>query len=143
MEYFTPRYLLLQGFLIVLIAASNASAQCDFSYSCKDVTVTGNFLAADCLNSDGAYDRSSLNMNDMIGNSNGRLVFPGTSFRNSCLSVEINDGHTLTASCKGTDGQYHPTSLDLNSCVYNADGMLDFCGYGVGKSTAYVKSSTV
>nr|2JZJ_A Chain A, Cyanovirin-N homolog [Ceratopteris richardii] len=101
--------------------------QCNFANSCTGVELYGYILRGDCINEDGHPHATSINLNYYIGNDNGRLEYPGESFGSSCVKTALNDGHTLTASCKGADGQYHDSSMDLNYVVGNSYGYMEPC----------------
>lgn len=63
---------------------------------------------------------------------------PPGSWVSTCRSATIND-NVLTAQCRGLDGQYHPTTLDLKLCnpgdVGNNNGRLT-CHPGRGLCAA-------
>ncbi|KAH7283029.1 hypothetical protein KP509_35G057700 [Ceratopteris richardii] len=116
--------------------------QCNFASSCKRMRLKGSVLRAVCKDAKGRYDWTSIDLNDSIGNDNGKLACHYYSFKDSCEDLALEDGHTLTASCEGEDGIYHETSVDLNSCLDNEDGELMPCYDGFPKSANDLKSST-
>ncbi|KAH7283033.1 hypothetical protein KP509_35G058100 [Ceratopteris richardii] len=134
---------LLRGsLLLVLVSLSTANANCNFASSCKRMRLKGSVLRAVYKDAKGRYDWTSIDLNDSIGNDNGKLACHYYSFKDSCEDLALEDGHTLTASCEGEDGIYHETSVDLNSCLDNEDGELMPCNDGLPKSANDLKSST-
>jgi hypothetical protein len=50
------------------------------------------------------------------------------SFSETSYDVELLYSHVLRAKCKGLDGQYHTSELDLNTCIGNSNGELRWGG---------------
>ncbi|KAL4077900.1 hypothetical protein J3A83DRAFT_4069677, partial [Scleroderma citrinum] len=55
-------------------------------------------------------------------------------FSESCTNYGL-DGTVLDASCRRGDGSIGPTSIDLNNCVTNNNGVLG-CGDSGGYSAS-------
>lgn len=53
---------------------------------------------------------------------------PADNWEASC-SVMTGEGHVLTATCYAGDGSQDVTSLDINTCLQNANGILRYPGY--------------
>ena len=101
--------------------------------SCQDGLVRGNRLEAQCRNTNGSWNWTSVSMNGCrsFGNNNGRLFcessggwhpggggwhghLPGGSWQASCTNGYMR-GTVLTASCSYGRG-YNTTSIDTRSC---------------------------
>ncbi|KAH6557002.1 hypothetical protein KP509_1Z070400 [Ceratopteris richardii] len=100
---------------------------CNYAASCGDETLSGTTLSASCADISGNPVTSSLDLNDKISNNDGQLVCPGADFAASCSNIGLSGGHTLVANCKDVNGAVIQTSLDLNNCISNNDGYLQFC----------------
>ena len=114
-----------------MVAASSASAQSTFPYSCSNIgfAYSGNYptLQAVCLQANGAPHATSLTLQG-ISNQNGQLTqgSGGSTFQQSCGSIMIvNNGPIviLSAYCRTSSGSSTATSLSLNN-IGNNNGNL-------------------
>ena len=118
--------------LAALCAASAASANSTFPYSCSNTkfqySLAGQpVIQSTCLGTDGAHHETGLVLQG-ITNQNGKLT-QGTglsAFQRSCGSIAVmTEGPivTLIAYCRTNSGSYNSTSLSLNNIV-NDNGKL-------------------
>lgn len=116
----------------------------DWDQSCREADVRGNVLTAVCRTTGGDWRRSSIRYAECPGNrvrnENGWLVcgqwsgwrdddwrrIPG-SWDDSCREASVRGG-MLTATCRGTGGNWQRSSISYRDCpgdrVRNADGRL-------------------
>ena len=116
-----------------------------FRQSCRDISSdSSGTLTATCQTAKGKWQRSSLSVRQcsgyVAGNRDGELFCESSgteavgqwtgTFRQSCRDRSIDSAGTLTATCKGTDGNWHRSSLSVRQCASydagNVDGKL-FC----------------
>lgn len=143
--------------LLGLAAAAPAQAQVtipgSWGMSCRDGSVQGDMLRAECRTVDGRWRYSQLDLDNCRGgavaNSDGYLVcesgyvanygrghsgpyFPGGSWSETCNNARI-EGDDLVAVCRDRRGNGVLTRLDLDHCpsgpVVNNNGVLA-CGGG-------------
>ena len=106
--------------------------QCNggFSDSCTDIHLVSGMstLEASCADEDYSYQSSRLSLNERIGNINGMLVCASDQgqFSLTCTDVSLLGTSQLSAQCLDTSSIYQSTSLDLNSCVQNSNGNLNW-----------------
>lgn len=101
-----------------------------WSQSCRNARIVRDDLIAECRERDGGWNRTSLDLDDCrnrpVSNDNGRLRcgqsnqggnyrMPGGSWAQSCRNAQIR-GDDLYAQCRGRDGQWHNTRIDLDRC---------------------------
>jgi hypothetical protein len=99
-----------------------------WSQSCRDARIVRDDLYAECRQRDGDWIRTSIDLDDCRGrgivNDNGRLrcgdggpryTMPRGSWVQSCRNADIR-GDDLYAQCRGRDGRWHNTRLDLDRC---------------------------
>ena len=107
-----------------------------FQYNCKDISIAGATLAANCLR---VWDGRLISTSIMLGglaNDDGQLRFasgnrmsPGT-FQNSCQDISVN-GNRLTAHCRRNDGSYQQTTLVITPDIHvNFLGELEWNCFG-------------
>jgi hypothetical protein len=103
--------------------------QCNFAASCAAEGLSGTILSASCATDSGDSNPTTINLNDNIANSNGQLLCNqgGGDYSASCSNEGLSGGHTLTANCKNTAGDLIQTSVDLDNCISNNNGVLSWC----------------
>lgn len=119
----------------------------NWRFTCRDITVRGSALYAECRRNNGSWEHASVDLNDCRGglvNDNGNLecaqrrvaALPNGSFRDSCRNERIEQGYLLVARCADWRGQYRKTALDLRTCargdIQNRGGVLVCRGRGGG-----------
>ncbi|KAH7422516.1 hypothetical protein KP509_12G011300 [Ceratopteris richardii] len=112
---------------LVLTTSAFLVHACNYAASCADETLSGTTLTASCANIGGNPVLSSVNLDAKVSNNDGQLICPGADFSASCSNIGLSGGHTLVANCKNVNGALVQTSLDLNNCISNNDGTLQFC----------------
>ena len=120
----------------------------NFIHTCKDVDLIFDkkgapLLQATCGNGkgDGSFSSSGLRLDDHIQNDNGRMVCrrcggfarigdSPCNFSHTCRVIQLQPGGTiLTATCDNIHQFHNASSIDLNNCIVNARGVLDWkCG---------------
>lgn len=143
--------------LLALAATVPAQAQVtvpgSWGMSCRDGSVQGDMLRAECRTVDGRWRTSQLDLDacrgGTVANADGYLVcesgyvasygrgysgpyFPGGSWSETCNNARI-EGDDLVAVCRDRRGNGVLTRLDLDHCpsgpVVNNNGVLA-CGGG-------------
>lgn len=124
----------------LIVSMGTAEAGGDFSRSCKFISLNAHhhsttaILTAYCRRRDGSYKKSSINLNNYITNTFGRLRWQrGGNFAKSCSNIGFDfpfSMHRLTASCEGGGSPNHTysSSVDLNAYIANIDGNLTYVG---------------
>lgn len=129
---------------------SNAQSIPGGSYkdTCRQISVIGGNLIAQCQRSDGNWQSSKLLYSDCQGdiwNDNGTLKCkhssinpsgraPAGSYRGSCKDIRV-DGNQLKAKCEKRNGAWNNTSLNYKKCsgdIWNENGELGCKGSGSG-----------
>lgn len=81
-----------------------------------------------CLKWNGTRVEASFDVNEYIGNIDGRLVWDSTKYRNfkdSCTDLEIIDGFILRAKCRTRDGKdWIVSTFDLSTRLRIHDGRI-------------------
>jgi hypothetical protein len=102
-----------------------------FAVSCSGIQVSAQgFLTCICGDGQGGFDRSSLDLNSFISNSNGNLV-DGADFAASCNNIRWyelgTDNQGVAAECVKEDGSVGSTTLyNVERRVSNNNGILAF-----------------
>lgn len=103
-----------------------------WNQSCRSAMIRGDDLVAECRERDGGWNRTRLDLDDCRGrpvsNQNGHLRcgeggqaggggynMPRGSWTQSCRNAQIR-GDDLYAECRGRDGRWHNTRIDLDRC---------------------------
>ncbi|KAJ7451966.1 Cyanovirin-N [Mycena latifolia] len=68
--------------------------------------------------------RTTLNLDHVLGNNEGRFDTNGSNFSGSASMYGLN-GTTLVARLRSADGNHHDAHIDLNSFISNRDGRLE------------------
>lgn len=95
-----------------------------FSESSENYRLEGHHLHADCRDEDDNMCNSSLDLNRVLGNDEGRFDSNGENFSESAEFYGL-DGTTLVARLRDSDGEYHDARIDLNSLIMNNNGRLE------------------
>lgn len=99
-----------------------------WTQSCRNARIVRDDLVAECRERDGDWNRTSLDLDDCrtgtVSNDNGRLrcgevtqryTMPRGSWVQTCRYAQIR-GDDLYAQCRGRDGRWHNTRIDLDRC---------------------------
>jgi hypothetical protein len=81
----------------------------------------------------GQIDGASVTLDFTGAGSSSGPPSGGGGFASSCTGIKLA-GSTLSASCRDRSGRARSTSLDLNGCVTNDDGVERFQGAGYSAS---------
>ena len=97
----------------------------NFSQTCNSLRYSNGALFASCRKRNGSYSLTVINLNAIISNRNGSLVWDAINgkYLNTCRNNRFG-GTTLGASCAKPNGTYLLTSIDLNERIANIDGRL-------------------
>ena len=94
-----------------------------FSRSSSNIYLSGNTLCAVCKDSQGNDHNSSINLNNLIGNIEGKLTWGESNFAASSSNISLS-GSTLSAQCKDSNGNVHNSSINLDNYISNIEGTL-------------------
>lgn len=94
----------------------------NFAASCNSFSFSGSTISASCRNKGGSYVRTSYNIDDCIGNTNGVFTCGG-AYSRSAQSQRLS-GTVLNANLQTSNGRWVQTSVNLNSFLSNTDGKL-------------------
>ncbi len=96
-----------------------------FRESCRNIRLHyRNILLADCRTIDGTYRFSSLDLDTLLGNIDGKFVWGKQGFSQSAREVTL-EGTVLTADLMNTAGAWVSASADLSAFIRNNDGVLE------------------
>ena len=94
----------------------------DFHRSARNVQLSGSVLTATLQDANGAWkDNAQVDLNNYVANLEGKLVWRGSGFAESCNSCTVSDA-ILSCSCRTSAGQYLNTSLRLSCRLTNNNG---------------------
>ena len=83
-------------------------------------------LTADCQTGTGSEIRSSVNLDDYLGNEKGAFKWGGTGFSFTAKNISL-DGTVLTADlATGTGTEYKTVELNINKHIKNDKGYLKY-----------------
>ncbi|CUS11432.1 unnamed protein product [Tuber aestivum] len=94
------------------------------------ISLSGNqVLSALCRTCDGEWIRSTIDLNTVLGNSDGRFEWGGVRFSHTAKDVTLKDNRTLSAYLKRRDGSWSekPVEVNLTEHITNHDGALRNC----------------
>ncbi|KAF7369384.1 Cyanovirin-N [Mycena venus] len=76
-----------------------------------------------CLAAVGSL-RSTISLNNCVGNNNGDLTAGFSGFTSSCTNIRLINGVDLTAQCTSASGIVVGSQLNLDKFVDNNNGQL-------------------
>jgi hypothetical protein len=82
-------------------------------------------MQANCRTLDGRYQRSSLDLNSIIGNIDGQFQWGSQAFSRSATGASIQ-GAVLTANLRKKNGTYVRASINLDARITNNNGNLQY-----------------
>ncbi|KAG0133641.1 hypothetical protein HOY82DRAFT_257638 [Tuber indicum] len=94
------------------------------------ISLSGNqVLSALCRTCDGEWVRSTIDLNTVLGNCDGRFEWGETRFSRTAKDVKLKDNRTLSAYLKRKDGSWSekPVEVNLTEHITNHDGALRNC----------------
>ncbi|KAG8843652.1 hypothetical protein FRB96_003876 [Tulasnella sp. 330] len=97
------------------------------SETTKNIQLDGSTLRADCQTDNGRYQPSSLNLDEILGNSNGSFDIHGQEWSKSARNCRM-DGSVLTADLRFENWyQWNDAqTIDLNPLIGTEGGVLKF-----------------
>ncbi|RYP27931.1 hypothetical protein DL767_007458 [Monosporascus sp. MG133] len=106
-----------------------------FHSSAQDITVDGHILKAQLRNEDGDNVGAEINLDDYIGNNDGRFEWGGNGFsqtaENIHFSIEGGDNvPILRARLQNLEGEYVDADLNLAERFSNENGRFIFSKWG-------------
>ncbi|KAI0467785.1 hypothetical protein F4859DRAFT_506508 [Xylaria cf. heliscus] len=96
-----------------------------FQSTSRGIYIRGGILQAECRDWDGNWRSSSFDLDKVIGNSDGKFSLSDRNFSHSADNLQLS-GSKLSASLRRRDGQRVTAIFDLNLCVANKNGSLEF-----------------
>ena len=93
--------------------------------TCANCTLNDSNLSCQCIYDNVLASKSSLYLNETIGNKNGELTYGSSNFNKSCLSCMYSNNN-MTCSCLNKQNLYSDTIIDLNKYIYNSNGVLQY-----------------
>ena len=104
---------------------SHSAKAGSFSLTCKEVYLSdGIILGAKCADNRGGYKDTFINLNTVIGNSNGNLIWENTNFSKSCRKIQLVCKNLLFAQCADVNGIFFYTTIDIDQRLKNRRGKL-------------------
>ena len=114
------------------LVVDKALATGQFSQTCGNITINGSTLSAECEKMNGAYQQTSINLDNYIGNLNGVLSWGDHNFSITCTDLGLGQllssrEFILSAQCEKVDGiTYSQTDISLDEHIANIDGTLEY-----------------
>ncbi|KAJ7692658.1 Cyanovirin-N [Mycena metata] len=84
----------------------------------------GTILKAICQDNDGNEKEASLDLNTVLGNSNGVFDTQGTNFSDNAMNYGMNS-FVLVSRLSDDNGNWCDAGINLNAVVKNNDGKLE------------------
>jgi len=123
----------------------NLNRRNNYAQTCYGYQLSGTTLSATCRTINGNWISSSINLQSIVGNTNGQLTMRRramtneqmemerremhkragytSGYANSCSSISLS-GTVLSATCNDMNGYPHQTTIDLNNRISNINGQL-------------------
>lgn len=95
-----------------------------FQASSQDISLDGAVLKAFCKNKFGGLVPSELDLNAVLGSTDGDLVWGLTGFQGSARNISLS-GTILHAEVQKHDGSWTDDTFDLAAVVSNVNGKLE------------------
>lgn len=124
---------LLAFFVSFNLVVDKAMATGQFSLTCKDITLDGSTLSANCKTRNGGQNNTSISLDEYIGNLDGTLSWGDHNFSQTCSDLGlaqslISRQFVLAGNCERAVGRniYSHSEIGLNDHIANIDGTLEF-----------------
>lgn len=104
---------------------ANRQVTMAFQSTSRGIYISGSILQAECRDWNKDWRSASLDLDKFIGNSDGQFSLSDKDFSRSADNLQLC-GSKLSASLRRRDGQQVKATLDLNLCVANMNGSLEF-----------------
>lgn len=96
-----------------------------FQSTSRGIYISGSILRAECRDWDKNWRSASLDLDEFIGNSDGKFSLSDKNFSHSANNLQLC-GSKLSASLLRRNGLRLKATFDLNLCVANMNGSLEF-----------------
>ena len=121
-------FLLSSLFIGLAFSSSSALAEGNFAASCNNIKLDAPSLSAYCRSINHDSNRTSINLNGYIINSNGHLIWQRNgNFSKSAKSCYLWKT-TLNCQLRSAGGQWLHSELNLNNRISNSNGNLIYDG---------------
>ena len=113
-------------------ASASSTRAGNFRASSQQVSISNNcMLTAWCEDSNGKWRQTNLNLNDILGNSDGRFLWvsPGSAgnFQENARNIGLTeDGAILQAELRNNRGEWKQSRISLDDRITNAEGHLRY-----------------
>ncbi|EAW08478.1 CVNH domain-containing protein [Aspergillus clavatus NRRL 1] len=103
-----------------------------FHLSAEDIRIEDNhILVARLRNGNGDLQDASIDLNQFLGNDNGRFQWDGVNFSESAENVHFaieggGEVPVLRARLADGEGNWHDADVNLSERVENIDGRFEF-----------------
>ncbi|KJA23114.1 hypothetical protein HYPSUDRAFT_201666 [Hypholoma sublateritium FD-334 SS-4] len=95
-----------------------------FSDSFRKASIKQGILTAECKKADQkTWISSSINLDDFLGNVDGKFVLGGKGFSQSAQDITLADA-VISAKLKNSAGKYIDAKFDLSNYVSSKDGII-------------------
>jgi hypothetical protein len=94
-----------------------------FAESCRNAVINGGVLHAECFTLTGEVRKSSINLDECIGNSDGEFRWGWSNFSATAQDVRL-EGAILHARLATFTGEWHNACTDLRAQIKNIEGHL-------------------
>jgi hypothetical protein len=112
-----------------LIWADAAFATGEFTRTCSNIRFDNGLLEANCRTISGAIAQVGYNLNNRIGNEDGRLHWGGRRFTQTSEHCELEGFAAVTVlhcNTQKRDGSWTSSALNLDEHIANLDGNLRY-----------------
>lgn len=114
----------LTWLFILRSSSSTGHSKMPFSDAFRKVSIKQGTLTAECRKADNkTWISSSLNLDDFLGNVDGKFVLGGKGFSRSAQDITLADA-IITAKLKNGAGKFVDAKFDLSQYVSSQDGIL-------------------
>ncbi|KAI5288452.1 hypothetical protein KEM54_005201 [Ascosphaera aggregata] len=102
-----------------------------FHHSAKDIKLHHNILKAKLLKGNGEVNEDDFDLDRVIGNCDGKLVWNSGGFSSSCKDISIQQGgpgQPVVLRCWAGDGKggHNYVELNLGERIANMDGHFHY-----------------
>jgi hypothetical protein len=101
--------------------------QSRFDDTYRNAVINGGVLHAECFTLIGEVRKSSINLDQCIGNHNGNFHWGGCNFSATAQNVRLEGSH-LHARLATLTGEWHDACTDLQAHIKNIEGNLQWDG---------------
>lgn len=124
------------AFLFACVVSFNfvvdqAMATGQFSRTCDQIEVNNGELSAVCKTRNGNLNKTSINLDEYIGNLDGVLSWGDHNFSQTCDNIALASSFAtrqlvVAAECRERDQDINYTDIALDDHIANIDGKLQY-----------------